>query len=98
MKCPVLEILHSCTPENDKEAVLESFRREDGPILVLIATIAFGMGVNCKGVHRTILFGPSKSVKVFVEETGRPGRDGKPCKKILNMLGQVFGDIHACIP
>ena len=62
-ECPVLEMLHSCTPDANKEAVLQSLRKEDGPILVLVATIAFGMGVDCKGVHRTIHFGPSKIVE-----------------------------------
>ena len=58
--------------------MLQSFRKEDGPILVLVATIAFGMSVDCKGVHRTIHFGPSKNVEAFMQETGRAGRDGEP--------------------
>ena len=62
-ECPVLEILHSCTPDNNKEAVLQSFGKEDGPILVLVATTAFGMRVDCKGLHREIHFGPSKNCR-----------------------------------
>ena len=75
-KFPVLEMLHSCTPAENKEAVLESLRTESGHILVLIATTAFGMGVDCKGAHRTIHFGPSKNVEAFMQETGRA--DGRP--------------------
>ena len=34
-------------------------------ILLLIAMIAFGMGVDCKGVHRVIHYGPAKNVKSY---------------------------------
>ena len=94
LKCPLLEMLHSCTPDDNKEAVLESFRREDGPILVLIATIAFGMGVDCKGVHRTIHFGPSKNVEAFIQETGRAGRDGKPSFSFLLYKGLMLNHVE----
>jgi len=93
-KCPVLEMLHSCTPDDNKEAVLESFWKENGPILVLIATIAFGMGVDCKGVHRTIHFGPSKNVEAFIQETGRAGRDGKPSFSYLLFKGLMLNHVE----
>ena len=38
-------------------------------IRILVATIAFGMGINCKAVHRIIHYGPSKNVEAFVQET-----------------------------
>ena len=72
----VLEMLHSCSPPANKESVLNSFRVTDGVVRILVATIAFGMGVDCKGVHRTIHFGPSMNLESFVQETGRAGRDG----------------------
>ncbi|EDO29588.1 predicted protein, partial [Nematostella vectensis] len=45
-------------------------------VRLLIATIAFGMGVDCKGVKRVIHYGPSKSVEAYIQETNRAGRDG----------------------
>jgi superfamily II DNA helicase RecQ len=54
----LIEMLHSCTPELNKENILKSFSDECGAIRLLIATIAFGMGVDCKGVKRVIHFGP----------------------------------------
>ena len=93
-ECPVLEMLHSCTPNANKEAVLQSFRKEDGPILVLVATIAFCMGVDCKGVHRTIHFGPLKNVEAFMQETGRAGRDGKPSISYLLYKGLLLDHVE----
>ena len=72
----ILEIPHSCSPSANKKAVLESFRQTDGKIKILVATITFGLGVDCKGVHRTIHFGPSKNVEYFIQESDRAGRDG----------------------
>ena len=45
----ILEMLHSCSPSCNREAVMKSFREANGAICILVATIAFGMGVeqNC---------------------------------------------------
>jgi len=72
----LVEMLHSCTPAANKQNVVHSFQIENGTIHVLIATTAFGMGVHCKGVHRIVHFGPSKTVEAYAQETGRAGRDG----------------------
>ena len=72
----LVEMLHSCTPAANKQNILESFQSDNGTIRLLIATIAFGMGIDCRGVHRVINFGPSKNVEAYVQETGRAGRDG----------------------
>lgn len=70
----LLEMLHSCSPPSNKEAVLKSFQDPKGVIRILVATIAFGMGVDCRTVHRTIHFGPPKNLEAFVEESGRAGK------------------------
>ena len=54
-----------------KKVVLEAFQADNSPVRVLVATIAFGMGVDCKGVYRIINFGPSKNIEAYIQETGR---------------------------
>lgn len=79
----VVEMLHSLSSNSIKQVVLEEMGKEEGCIKVLICTIAFGMGVNCKGVNKVIHFGPSKSIEAYIQESGRAGRDGKPSWAIL---------------
>lgn len=90
----LLEMLHSCSPPSNKEAVLKSFQDPKGVIRILVATIAFGMGVDCRAVHRTIHFGPSKNLEAFVQESGRAGRDGKPSVSYLLYHGLLLTHVE----
>ena len=84
------EMLHSCTPIDNKNHILESFQNEDGVVRVLFATIAFSMGINCKGVRNVVHFGPSKNIEAYVQECGRAGRDGQPSKVYLLYNGMML--------
>ena len=70
-------MLHSKTPELVKDTILEPFTKNDSLVRVLFATIAFGMGVNAKGVKTIIHVGQSKNLEAYVQESGRCGRDGE---------------------
>ena len=79
----LVQMMHSGSPESVKSHVLEQFADSSKCLRILIATIAYGMGVNCKGVQRVIHFGPSKSIDAYLQESGRCGRDGKQSDAIL---------------
>ena len=100
-KYVLVEMLHSCTSAANKQQILHSFQTEHGKIRVLIATIAFGMGVDCKRVHRIVHYGPSKNVEAYVQETGRAGRDGRQSHAYILyhgiLLNHVEGDIKSVL-
>ena len=79
----LVQMMHSASAESVKNHVLEQFGDSSKRLRILIATIAYGMGVNCKGVQRVMYFGPSKSSDAYLQESGRCGRDGKQSDAIL---------------
>ncbi|KAK3735066.1 hypothetical protein QZH41_010785 [Actinostola sp. cb2023] len=93
-KSTIVEMLHSCTPTANKKNILESFGDPTGTVRVLVATIAFGMGVDCKGVHRTIHFGPSKNIESFIQESGRAGRDGAQSTSYILYQGLLLTHVE----
>ena len=74
---------HSRTKEDIKNYILQDFVSENSKIRILISTIAFGMGVDCKGLNLIIHFGPPCSLEDYFQESGRGGRDGSQVDAII---------------
>ena len=72
-----------CKLEHDYFKNLELFR--DNKIPLMIATKAFGMGIDKPNVRFTINMNYSSSLESFVQEAGRAGRDRKMALSIILM-------------
>ena len=71
---------HAGFDAKDRDKRLERFLAEDGAVMV--ATIAFGMGVDKPDVRFVIHADPPGSLEAYWQEIGRAGRDGEPAEGI----------------
>jgi len=71
--------------ENEKREQIQN-KFMEGTLACIVATIAFGMGIDKKDIRRIIHYDLPKSIENYSQEIGRSGRDGKPalCEVLAN--------------
>jgi ATP-dependent DNA helicase RecQ len=72
---------HAGMDSGVRQQVQESWA--SGQTEVVVATVAFGMGIDKPDVRYIIHFNPATSLENYVQEAGRAGRDGLPAQCIM---------------
>ena len=75
----LVDMFHSCTEPKIKDKIIESFTTPSSPLRLVIATVAFGMGIDVPDIPSVIA---SKDVKTYVQAIGRDG-DSKQANALL---------------
>lgn len=72
---------HAGMSVQQRETVQNAFQRDN--IQVVVATVAFGMGINKSNVRFVVHFDLPRSIESYYQETGRAGRDDLPSQAVM---------------
>ena len=103
----LVDMFTSVTDKPIKEDIIHLYRKQS-QLRIVIATVAFGMGMDCPDVRNIFHLGAPDDIESYIQETGRAGRDGLPAlatllqkKRIRSSMSEeiidyIKNDGHVC--
>ena len=79
----LINLFTAATTPLMREMILAEFCKAETVLRLVIATSAFGLGVDCPNIARVINWGAPNTIEELVQQTGRAGRDGSEAEAIL---------------
>lgn len=76
-------LCHGQQAVQEKESNLLAWMNQGGGLKVMVATSAFGVGIDYPSVRWVIHAGPAYGLLDYAQQSGRAGRDGRPAKALL---------------
>jgi ATP-dependent DNA helicase RecQ len=86
-----VQAIHYHAGIDDRAAAQDRFM--SGEVRVVVATVAFGMGIDKHDVRFIIHYNPPKALENYYQEAGRAGRDGLPAHCILFHAPADWGNL-----